>query len=142
MRIPRTNYFISQVLPGGGTFLVGGTFEFPWGTNVITFYITYTRGAANGQPQFQVEIGNGVELCRTTIVDSSSLAISAPNASVDIYLERVDGPAPADANAICYILRVCPQMGERTIRLSARELGVVGSPGTIAAVLTGGGPEQ
>ena len=49
MRIPRTNYFISQVLPGGGTFLVGGTFEFPWGTNVITFYITYTRGAANGQ---------------------------------------------------------------------------------------------
>jgi hypothetical protein len=142
MRIPRTAYLALQALPGAGGQLCGGTFEYPWGTEVITFYISYEGASATGSPQFEVEIGNGVELCRTIVVDSSSLAIVQPNASVDFYLEQLDGPVPGDEVTICYILRVCPKMGERTIRLCIREVGDEDNPGTIEVFLTGGGSEQ
>lgn len=124
MRIPRTEYIASQALPAASVFLVGDTFEFPWGTDQITFYVTYTRGADGGEPQFQFDIGNGTELCRTTIPNGASLAISEPNGSVNILLERVNGPVPDDGTAICYILRVCTAPGERTLRMSVREIGV------------------
>jgi hypothetical protein len=137
--IPRQVYLASQALPAAGAFVVGGTFNLPAGATQLTWYCTYTRGAVNGQPVFQFSIGNGTELCRTTVVDNSSLVIAAPNATYNIYEERVKGPVVGSASPICYIIRLCLNQGETTVRMSVAEIGVVGTPGTIAVALTGGG---
>lgn len=136
--IPRFVH-LSQVLPAAGAFTSQGFYTFPPGTRGLTFWITYTRGGAAGAPAFRLEGTNGTEQARQLIQDDSSLAVTQPNATVNVEMETLLGPIPADGSAVVYKLPYTVDPGETGVRLLAAEVGNVGAPGTILIAITGEG---
>lgn len=135
--IPRTELLESQLLPAAGAFITPEWFPIPKGTTRITYWITFTRGSATSQPVFEHHYSNGTEDAREIIQDDSSLTITAPNGVVDLALERLKGPVPADGNAITYALTYerLPAATTR-VRLLAAEVGDTANPGTIQIFVT------
>jgi hypothetical protein len=137
--IPRFVH-LSQVLPGAGAFTAQAIYTFPPGTRGLTFWITYTSaGAPTGGPAFRLEGTNGTETARQLIQDDSSLAVAQPNAEVNVEMETVLGPIPANATPVVYKLPYNVDPGETGVRLLAAEDGNTGAPGTILIAITGEG---
>lgn len=151
---PVTEFAPGTVLPGGGAFGAGILFDWPI-TNVngiglrmqrVTHYIRYQRGAAGGYPIFRVTalssppagFAGGAEF-RIPLVDLTSIAVVAPDASLNFYREELKGPAPADDVPIDYELTYVLPAGARGTRLYIAEGGVIATPGTVAVYAYGDG---
>lgn len=138
--IDRVEHLTSQELPAGGAFTSQADISIPEGLTKLSFWISYTRGAVGGYPQFQVEWSNGTETDYVEmILDEGSLSASQPNASVQLYRQRLLGPIPQDGNALTYIFPFDVPLWATGVRLLAAELGVTATPGTIAIAATGEG---
>jgi len=134
--IPRVVHRASAALPAAGAFdLAQAFFAVPGGTQDLTLYCVYTEGAVGGFPAYRVEVGNGTEQVRQTLIDGSSLVIVQPNATVKLAMSELNGPTGTSS----YALEFCLKRGVTQIRLIAAERGVPGTPGTLLITLTGGG---
>jgi hypothetical protein len=102
--ISRLDHIASQVLPAAGAFLTPAWQPIPKGTTRVTYWVTYTRGAAGGFPRFEAHVSNGVDDAREIIQDDSTLATAQPNGRISMLLEQLDGPQPDDGSAITYRL--------------------------------------
>lgn len=135
----RTVHLDSQVLPAAGVFTSQLFQTIPNGTKQVTFWVTYTRGAAGGFPAFRTQWSNGVEQGFDMVEDVASLAVANPIASTNVYQHEILGPAPSSNTAIVYPLVFSVPDNTTSIRLIAAERGVPGTPGTILVALTGSG---
>lgn len=135
--IPRTVYIASTPLPGGGAFTGDTAFAVPAGIRWITFWVTYTRGAAGGYPIFRIFHGNGVEEGNDIVIEQTA-AVVQPIGNQSFYLQELSGPVPATNDPLVYVIPVRVAVGSTFMRLRAAEAGVVGTPGTIAVTYAGG----
>lgn len=138
--LPLRVFLASQVLPNAGAFVAGDE-SVPRGTKYVTFWITYTRGGANGSPVFRASSRPSAASAwgRMPLVDKSSFATAAPNASENFYQEDHNGPAPADATPVTYDLTFELPSNATEVQLEVAELGAVGTPGTVLVNWTGAG---
>jgi hypothetical protein len=138
--VARTVHLASAALPAAGAYSAQALYAPGAGlSRYIAFWITYTRGTANGRPKFKVEWSNGTETAATELVIDETLTTSAPSASQNAYLSEILGPAPANGSAVTYLLVLQNNVGATGVRLLAAEAGVVGTPGTCAIAITGVG---
>jgi hypothetical protein len=138
--VDRTVHLASQVLPAAGAFTAQPMESVPLGTKFLTYVVTYTRGAAGGYPVFRHESTNGVETnVREPLQNDSSLVVAQPDGAVDVVMEEIDGPAPADGDPIVFYLRYELMDGATAARLLVAEKGDPANPGTVAIARTGSG---
>ena len=135
IEIPRVVHLAPGILPPSGGFTAQPVFNVPHGIRHVAFYITYTRGAPNGNALFKLMWGNGVEESQETIVDTD---IAGPSimGQQGMFLQDLTGPVPADDNPISFVLYVSVPGGAKTVRLLASEAGVPGIPGIVGITLT------
>lgn len=144
--IPRTVEQASAALPGAGAFTSQAFSVIPLGTRRVTYWITYTRGAAGGFPALRAEVSNGTDQVNFHVLNAASLLpgtgtpVTSDFASLNFYREELLGPVPPDASAIDYELTFEVPPGTTGIRLLAAERGVTATPGTAAWAFTGGAP--
>lgn len=106
-------------------------------TNCVTFWITYTSAAPPaGGPSFRVEWTNGTDESRALIMDTSSLVVVQPEGFVNVPMETLVGPRPADGTPISYIMQFDVPCGATGVRLNAAESGAVGTPGDLLIAAT------
>lgn len=138
--IPSTEYLASQVLPAAGAFTAAQATAVPVGTKRVSFWITYTQGAAGGYPSFRPQYQTaGGDSGRATVLDLSSFTAANPEGTTKFYLEDLDGPAPTDGQPITYELTFLLPADVTGIDLMAAEKGVTATPGTIGVRFTGDG---
>ncbi len=135
---PRTVQLASQALPAAGAFTSQAFTSLLEGAKEVNYWITYTRGDAGGYPVIDVQWGNDTEESSELFLDESSFSPSQPLGNANVYIGRLLGPAPADANPVSYLLSCIVPYGATKARLRVAEGGVVGTPGTIAVAFTGG----
>lgn len=138
--LPLATLLSAQALPGAGAFVTGSA-SIPRGTKLVTFWISYTRGAVGGFPAFRASsrASSSVAWRRMPLVDQSSFVAAAPNASENFYQEELRGPVPSGAAAIGYSLTFEVSANAAQIALEVAEVGVVGTPGTVEVAWTGAG---
>jgi hypothetical protein len=134
--VSRQVHLAFQTLPLLGAFTNQDKFPVPTGIRKVTFYITYSRGDAGGQPVFHLLWGNGVEEITETILDSDITQQSPVSVSQDLYLQDLLGPAPIDSNPVSFVLYASVPGGASTVRLTAAEKGNTTTPGSISITLT------
>lgn len=131
---------LSGVLPGSGVYTSQDFEAVPRGTKFVTYWIAYTRGGAGGYPAFHHETTNGTDTeVREPLQNDGSLSVVQPNGSVDVVMEEIDGPAPADAVAIKFYLRYELPDWATGARLLVAEEGNTASPGSVVIGRTGSG---
>ena len=136
--IERAIHLASTVLPAVGAFTQQAFTALSPGAKEISFWITYTRGAAGGFPAAQVQWTNGVEESSQLILDQSSFAGGSPIGDVNVYVEEVLLPTPNSDSPLSYVLTAVVPYGATGFRLLAAERGVALTPGTIEIAYTGG----
>lgn len=143
--ITREVHLAETELPALGAFTAQDFYTFPaiagFGSSVqgITFYVTYTRGGADGAPVFRLEVTNGTEEARQLIQDDGSLVTAQPEGTVNVLQENLAGPIPADDNPLVYHLPWKRAYGTTGVRLLVAEVGNTAAPGTCEITLTGSG---
>lgn len=133
----RAVHLASQTLPGAGAFTAQAAFNVPSGVGEITFWVTYTRGAAGGFANLQILFGNGTEEGNDVVLNTA-VTVVQPFGTQQIFEQIIEAPHPAAAGAINFVVATRVPRGATTIRMLAAEAGVVGTPGTIAIALAGG----
>jgi hypothetical protein len=137
--IPAFVHCASAALPAAGAWSAQTAWGVPAGISEITFFITYTRGAAGGYPVFCVELGAGGVLSLEQWEDDNP-AITDPIGIGSLYdhVRDVRGLHPAGAAAVSRAITVTIPRGVTSIALRAAEAGVVATPGTCAIVAVAG----
>ena len=132
--------FLDTTLPAAGAFVTGNA-DVPRGTRYVTFWISYTRGAAGGAPVFRASSRPSPTATwkRMPLVDQSSLAPSPPNASQNFYQEDHNGPVPGTGDPNAYDLTFRVPSNTVGVQLEVAERGVPATPGTILVEMTGAG---
>jgi len=116
----------SAALPNAGAFTDATDTPFATlaeGTRSVTFVCTYTRGAAGGYALYQVWYGDGTSTW------------SAPTRYEPVLVTT-------GAGAVTAAITVAVPPGVTTVRLSAREMGVVATPGTLVIGMVGGASDS
>jgi hypothetical protein len=134
--IPRAVHLTSQLLPVGGGFTNQPSYIIPERIRHITFYVTYTRGAVGGYPEFKVLWGNGVEETQETMTDMNYDVLPTSTAIQNMYLQDLTGPIPDSDAPVNSIIYVSIPGGATTVRLIASEKGKPGTQGTVGVSLT------
>lgn len=126
----------SGALPAWPTFTAPAPTAGPAGSKRVTFWVTYTRGAAGGFPVFRVSASYpGGASFRIPLVDQASFLAANPNAVLKFYMEELEGPVPADGLPIKYELTfLLPANGNAFLAVAER--GVPATPGTIEVEYT------
>ncbi len=114
----------------------------------VTFYITYTRGAAGGDAQFRVELSPyssdqaGVEDWFRASVFAAGVVVSGADTLSNLQRGSVEyGSTAAGAENVVYGPLSLRKTAER-IRFVAAESGVLGTPGTMHVVAVFGFIEE
>lgn len=145
MIIPRRVFLPSTVIAAFPAFTTPTPLDLPEKTEALTFYVTYTEGAAGGRPVFRVLYGSTLvavlpgEDARDTVIDSGSLVITTPNGRFDFYMSEARGPDPAGATITYIVSCTAIPGGVRRANLLVAEVGVPGTPGTVSMTVTGDG---
>lgn len=134
--IPRVVHLPVQTLPISGAWTNQAVYAIPERIRQMTFYVTYTRGAAGGYPHFKLLWGNGVEETQETMIDMNYEVLPTSTAVQNMYLQNLDGPIPNTDAPVNSILHVCVPGGATTVRLLAAEEGQPGAPGSAGITLT------
>ena len=137
--IPRTVHLPIGPLPINGGYTDQPCYPIPEGIRNVTFYMTYTRGAAGGYPEYQLLWSNGVEETQETMIDMDFQVLSPSTVSQDMFLQNLSGPVPDTDDPMNSIFHVCVPGGATCVRLVAAEKGVTGAPGTLGITLTAAG---
>lgn len=136
-RIARVVHMASAALPAAGGYTANAAYAIPDGAQFVTLYCTYTRGAAGGYPKFRCDLGNGTETAVVQTLDPT-ITVAQPSGGQLAYNSEIAGPKPQDANPLVFALEYAVRGGATTIALQAAEVGVTGTPGTLAIALTAG----
>lgn len=124
----------SAALPGAGAFDPAPAELACPGFDFVTFYCTYTRGAAGGAFEFKIEAApnsSGTVWHQSTLYSPGTVAPGSDVVS-DIQREGIEYEATgAPAELFVYGPLELRGTVER-IRVSARETGVAGTPGTLS----------
>lgn len=136
--IPRTEHLNSEVLPAAGAYTAQDFATLPPGTRELIYWITYTRGGAGGYPIFDVQWSDDADECSELVLDEASFTAAAPSGNVNVYMQKLLGPAPADGNPVGYMLALIVPYGATKGRLLVAEGGAVDTPGTVTVAYTGG----
>lgn len=103
----------------------------PYATS-ITLWATYTRGTTNGAARIKPEVSpDGVTWYRATLVDTTTIGGTAPDGVLATRALAYDLPVPASASAV-RTSHTVDVRGARFFRCAGAEVGVVGTPGTLA----------
>lgn len=133
----RVVHLASSTLPAAGAYTTTTAYTLPDGTKSVTFWNTYTRGAAGGYALHQVQWGNGTESAAPEGILSTALAITQPSGQSQLVCGIIEGPHPSGAGALMYPpLTVSVPAGVTTVRMVSAEAGVVGTPGTLLTAIT------
>lgn len=138
--IERQVHLASGPLPAAGAYTSQDYIDLRPGTTLIVFWITYTRGGADGQPKYRIQWGNGVETNADELLQQDAgLTITNDEGEIPYFLERPIGPPPPDDNPRTYVLPISVKdcWGAKQLRLLVAEKGNEGAPGTIAIAYTG-----
>jgi hypothetical protein len=129
-----------QALPAAGAF-VNANATVPIGTKRVTFWITYTRGAAGGYPAIRIStrVSSVQDFHRVIILDLSSFAASGPIGIENFYVEELLGPAPGDGNPLRYELTIVMPANAQEFEFQIAERGVTLTPGTVSVGWSGDG---
>lgn len=123
----------SAALPAAGAYDAAPTAIEVMGWTEITLLCAYTRGAAGGSVRFKVEFSYDnapTVFYQTTLYQSGALAAGA---DVNSLLQREDFTYTSTAAGIeRFVYHLELPSNVKTLRLTAREVGVVGTPGTFA----------
>lgn len=134
--IGRQAYVASQTLPAAGAQLDAGLFPIPRGTTRVSYWITYTRGAAGGYCRTEAKYSNGTEEVNENVQDPI-LTTAQPYGQLTQLLEQQNGPQPADGDPISYCLTYERLPAATTgVRLLLAEAGDTDNPGTVAVAIT------
>lgn len=134
--IARVVHLSTQFLMAGGAFTNQPVYQIPAKIRMITFYISYTRGAAGGYPALRLLWGNGTEETQSTLINSDFITLSSLRSQQEMFLEDLKGPVPDSNDIIGFTIETTVPGGATTVRLLAAEGGVIGAPGTIGITLT------
>lgn len=133
-RVTTTTHLASATLPAASAFTSQDMYTIPAGIKTVLFYVTYTRGATNGQVQLKPVLGNGTQNGQDLLYYTPT--ISAPNATQPAYFNLINSPVPSSDSAITFLIRVDVSGGATKVALYASEIGVAGTPGTCSITLT------
>ena len=134
----------SAALPAAGAWDAAPTEQNVAGGRFITLQFTYTRGAANGAFDWQLEtsiysVAANVPAGAGEWSDETAYAVGAVVAGADTQSLAQDEYATytsTSANAETFTIGPIELNGTiERIRIPCRESGVVGSPGTLACVM-------
>lgn len=134
--IPRVVHLVTQNLPAGGAYTNQPSYTIPTQIRKIAFYISYSRGIANGQAIFRLLWGNGVEETQSTLLSTDYSEYTTAISNQDMFLQDLKGPIPTDGNPVKFTIETTVPGGAKTVRLLAAECGMVGAPGIISITLT------
>jgi len=134
---PLLGHFVG-VLPAAGAFTSQVSFIVPTSMSEITYWITYTRGAAGGFAVFRQMFSYPSGAEGQDIVLNSALAVVQPRARQQFYLQDLEGPQPLDASPLTFVMAMRVPRGTTRARLLAAEAGVVGTPGDVVINYTMG----
>jgi len=123
-------HLASSALPGAGAFTAQAFTAVEEGITVVSFVVTYTRGAAGGYPVFRPQWTEGSKTISPTVVNRTPIS-SNGYARRRLYLDELQGIAPSDANPLSMDVSYEIPRTATGIRLLAAEAGATGSPGTI-----------
>lgn len=117
-----------NTLPAAGAYEAapsdGSCTAIPAGSRRATIYISYTRGAANGQAAHKLYVSNGTEVAQCMSIDGT--------------YNGINGAPSTSSSAILYTIPVDLIGGETKIGMASAEVGVTGTPGTYYATVTFG----
>jgi hypothetical protein len=125
-----------QMLPLAGAFTTQNQFSIPTRIRRVTFYLTYTRGAADGYAIFRLLWGNGVEENPEAILNIDSGSGGPVWIGQQLRMQDLHGPAPIDSSPLDFSLYATVPGGATTVRLVAAEKGALANPGMLAITLT------
>lgn len=98
----------------------------------LTLWATYTRGTTNGAARLKPEVSpDGATWYRATLVDTSAIGGSQPDGVLATRALAYDLPVP-DGAAALRTSHTVDVRGARFFRCAGAEVGVVGTPGTLA----------
>lgn len=136
-RTSRTELIASQVLPAAGAptseafaVLTAGAFR------RLSYWISYTRGAAGGYPVYYPQWSNGTDDANELLLDQTSLVVTAPVGKVNLYQEALVGPAPDNDNPLVQVIQFEVPAYATGARILVAEEGDTVNPGTIAVAWT------
>ena len=133
----RVVHLASSTLPAAGAYTTTAAYALPDGTKSVTFWNTYTRGAAGGYALHQIQWGNGTESAAPEGILSTAVTIAQPNGQVQLVNGIIEGPHPQSASALAYPpITVTVPAGATTVRMVSAEFGVTGTPGTLLTAIT------
>jgi hypothetical protein len=137
--LPRIQHLASSTLPAAGAFTSQALYKPDGGLpRLISFWVTYTRGADGGYPRFRVEWSNGTETSAADLVIDDTLDVATPPfGRQNGYIHEVDGPAPANGDPIEYRVIMEDHGGAIGVRLLVAEAGVTGTPGVCSIAIGG-----
>lgn len=137
-----TQYLASQALPAAGAFTALQTKAVPLGAKRVTYFVSYSRGAAGGYPIFRPYSfagSGGTVQGRSVVLDLSSFAAVGQEGATKFYVEELKGPPPDADGPLLYKLTFLLEPYTTFIDLQVAEGGAPGTPGTIAINFTGEG---
>lgn len=135
----RVTHFASAALPAAGAYTTTTAYTLPDGTKSVTFWNTYTRGAAGGYALHQIQWGNGTDSAAPEGILSTALAITQPSGQSQLVCGIIEGPHPTGAGALTYPpITVTVPAGATTVRMVSAEAGVTVTPGTLLTAITTG----
>lgn len=115
-----------------------GAFQVPAGITRVTFWLTYTRGAANGAMAFNVMAGNGTESASIPVIDQTINPGTRTGFGTEAeYPWSVAPPAPSGASPLVYPPFTVEVQPGWSLWLQATEVGVTATPGSLLVALTG-----
>ncbi len=127
----------AAALPAAGAYTTTSAYTLPDGTKSVTFWNTYTRGAADGYALHQIQWGNGTEAAAPEGILSTGVTITQPNGVSQLVCGVIEGPHPQSASALVYPpITVTVPAGATTVRMVSAELGVTATPGTLTTAIT------
>jgi hypothetical protein len=131
---PQQTMRASAALPAAGAYDATPTVIECMGWTHMTLLCAYTRGAANGAVTFYLDFSYGLAATtyyRMTCYAPGAVAAGADTASLLQRETLTYTSQAADIEYFTYDLEIPSNV--KNIRLSARESGVAGTPGTFAA---------
>jgi hypothetical protein len=136
-RVARSVHFASAALPASGAYTSQAAYTIPADVQVVTFWITYTKGQSGGYPKAKILLGNGTEEAALITIDPT-LTVANEAALQPAYVGEIALVALLDGSSAKTAIKVRVDGGETTVRCLLAEVGDVNNPGTAAIAITAG----
>lgn len=135
--LERATHIASGPLPASGAYDTPSYYALSEDVKKVTFWPTYTVGAAGGYAVHQIEWENGTESGAPEPVLGSTVTITGNVATQVLYRREFEGPRPSDGNPLAYPpITVTKHARATGVRFRSAEKGVTLTPGTFGCGIT------